>query len=714
MADAVHVGREPAPLSSNPRQNAAAPGKSGARGRYAAKACQECRRRRAKCDGQKPTCSRCSGRQLECIYTTEDDGRGMAPKAYVRQLQARIQILEEILRMHSIDIDASAAQLMQRNVVPQSSTTDVLATAIDQLCDAVEGALALDESMNFDQDGEARYFGTTSGRLEFRCSDDAQDLSPRGHSSLLTELHEPAFGDQVIVDQEVEAHLLDLYFIWDNPWFQVVDEALFRDSKTNKGRYYSPLLLHCILACGSRYSDRVEARSDPGDANTAGRPFLDMIEALLHDELKRPNITTIQSLAILSIVYFGSGQDAAGWLYSGMANRLVFDMGLHLDPDSLASSVRMTVEEAGLRRQLYWALTGMLYVGEIPSIKAYEPWSDNDGGLKDFQGAVKLPEIPKHAQQSDPRHTLYSVSPMMSVGLHTSWIKLSQIMERILSSLYAPKKLSLGDQRRNFFDSTLLELKSWLYGLCTALKPIQGGIPNRFPQAYTLCMVYHTIVILLARPYIQRPRPYSLPQAPLQQVDSLAQKTVTIYIEAARSISSLGDQYRQVFGSFRKSPLVATYANLSAALALLDPVCQSRESRGLSEADEDRIKSCLQTLNELSVAWRPPAKYHCSIMKIMHKRMGSERREVRASDSVVKQTGQRVEHDAGPDQVTRNLDLPFWMSTAEGSSSRLEESPDTLPFSEADVRTQLWSDMPWEHFVWNWPESSFWGENIES
>ncbi|UPL02149.1 hypothetical protein LCI18_013083 [Fusarium solani-melongenae] len=69
--------------------------------------------------------------------------------------------------MHSIDIDALAAQLMQRNVVSQSSTIDISATALVQLCDAVEGALALDESMNFDQDGEARYFGTTSGRLNF-------------------------------------------------------------------------------------------------------------------------------------------------------------------------------------------------------------------------------------------------------------------------------------------------------------------------------------------------------------------------------------------------------------------------------------------------------------------------------------------------------------------------------------------------------------------
>ncbi|WAO94690.1 Zn(2)-C6 fungal-type domain-containing protein [Fusarium falciforme] len=65
-------------------------------------------------------------------------------------------------------------------------------------------------------------------------------------------------------------------------------------------------------------------------------------------------------------------------------------------------------------------------------------------------------------------------------------------MERILSSLYAPKKLSVGDQWRNLFDSTLLELKSWLYGLCTELKPIKGGVPNKSPQPYTLCMLAST------------------------------------------------------------------------------------------------------------------------------------------------------------------------------------------------------------------------------
>lgn len=58
-----------------------------------------------------------------------------------------------------------------------------------------------------------------------------------------------------------------------------------------------------MLASGSRFSDRIEVRSDSSDPNTAGRRFLQTAEVLLHFDLKRPSITTIQSLAILGTVY---------------------------------------------------------------------------------------------------------------------------------------------------------------------------------------------------------------------------------------------------------------------------------------------------------------------------------------------------------------------------------------------------------------------------
>ena len=58
------------------------------------------------------------------------------------------------------------------------------------------------------------------------------------------------------ITEELESHLIELYFTCDQPWYQVVNEKLFRESRAAKGRYFSPLLLNCILCVGARYSHR--------------------------------------------------------------------------------------------------------------------------------------------------------------------------------------------------------------------------------------------------------------------------------------------------------------------------------------------------------------------------------------------------------------------------------------------------------------------------
>lgn len=102
---------------------------------------------------------------------------------------------------------------------------------------------------------------------------------------------------------ELQTELIELYFTWANPWFPVVDEILFKESLYSGHKYCSPLLLLCIFGLGSRFSDRLEVRSDPADSSTAGKFFLERAETLLHFEIKSPKITTIQSLSIMSILY---------------------------------------------------------------------------------------------------------------------------------------------------------------------------------------------------------------------------------------------------------------------------------------------------------------------------------------------------------------------------------------------------------------------------
>lgn len=82
-------------------------------------------------------------------------------------LRQRIELLERVLRSHGIDADASVAQLMAEKDL-NNPPDDPCASYMDDLCVTFDGALTIDESLNFDQDGEVRYFGPTSGRLLFR------------------------------------------------------------------------------------------------------------------------------------------------------------------------------------------------------------------------------------------------------------------------------------------------------------------------------------------------------------------------------------------------------------------------------------------------------------------------------------------------------------------------------------------------------------------
>lgn len=47
---------------------------------------------------------------------------------------------------------------------------DNVSSDLDDLCGAFHGALTIDEALNFDDDGEMRYFGPASGRLPFQSS----------------------------------------------------------------------------------------------------------------------------------------------------------------------------------------------------------------------------------------------------------------------------------------------------------------------------------------------------------------------------------------------------------------------------------------------------------------------------------------------------------------------------------------------------------------
>lgn len=267
------------------------------------------------------------------------------------------------------------------------------------------------------------------------------------------------------IDACLRAELIDLYFVWQNPWFPVLDESMFRkDQQQGSGRYFSPLLLNCVLAAGSRFSDRPELRTNPSEPCTVGEQLLQEAEILLHYDLKSPSLTTIQAVSILIVIYCVScipfverllltrpqsqGADAAAWLHQGTAHRLALDMGFNFDATSVLGSNQISAEEDGLRRQIYWSLycTDKLhasYSGRVCTmlvrIKPFllidmdVPFRvlESDRVPQKRQGAVELPWFTTGNESSDE----IRLRSQRTTTLLRAHVTQSQILEKLLLGL---------------------------------------------------------------------------------------------------------------------------------------------------------------------------------------------------------------------------------------------------------------------------------------
>jgi hypothetical protein len=95
----------------------------------------------------------------------------------------------------------------------------------------------------------------------------------------------------------------------------------------SQGPYFSKLLLNAIFFSVSKFSSRVDVYDDPADQKTAGLRFLRRVKDLMGQALDQSSIPTIQAMLLLSSSLFAVGNSSAAWLYSGIAFRMILDLG---------------------------------------------------------------------------------------------------------------------------------------------------------------------------------------------------------------------------------------------------------------------------------------------------------------------------------------------------------------------------------------------------
>ncbi|KAK2054506.1 nitrogen assimilation transcription factor nirA [Colletotrichum caudatum] len=129
-------------------------------------------------------------------------------------------------------------------------------------------------------------------------------------------------------------------------------------------------------------------------------------------------------------------------------------------------------------------------------------------------------------------------------------------------------------------------------------------------------MVYHTCCILLFKPFLIRPK-----EAPVAPRTETVKRVEELCVESAKRICHAGKRYRQVFGSFRKSPISATHCILTATLVLIQYARPDPEFANTGRpCCTLYIEACLDILSELSTSWKPACRMRVDLIKYLYQK----------------------------------------------------------------------------------------------
>ncbi|CAB91175.1 DNA-binding transcription factor, amino acid sensing, Cha4 [Schizosaccharomyces pombe] len=454
--------------------------------------CQRCRQRKIKCDRLHP-CFQCVKSNSQCFYP-EDPIRRRAPKEYVEALERQIAFFEAFVKkLAKVGSDEQSLMIQDMNnkIVNEGNE-------YDQTPDI--SARKRRKHFRMLPQNNFRYFqfyGTTNVISASNLTTTSEIptfkfpiFSKRKYNDT-ENLYEQPFHLEFDTCQE----LLSLFFLKQYHNFMFVFRDYFiRDFELGGGPYYSQWLLFAICSIGAMISP-------DDDLKNLSNTLANIAEKWVLDEgLNSPDITTLQTLLVLGIREIGRGLTFKGWLFSGMAFRLVYDMGLHLDPDHWDHSEESRIDRE-VRRRCFW---GCFTLDKLISLCYGRP-----PGLylkqTDVRNTTQLPYI---SELDEPFEIFNKKSELFAAvsagedrrGLVQFWlnqVELCKIIHRMLTEVFEDRTSSVLEASINNIHT---ELQKWIADIPMELQWNTRSQKETSSTVLLLHMLYHSVIIILNRP----------------------------------------------------------------------------------------------------------------------------------------------------------------------------------------------------------------------
>ncbi|KXJ88342.1 fungal-specific transcription factor domain-domain-containing protein, partial [Microdochium bolleyi] len=239
---------------------------------------------------------------------------------------------------------------------------------------------------------------------------------------------------------------------------------------------------------------------DPSHASMSSL-FAKHAEHLLYQSLELPELTTLQSLLVLGQMEIGQGRGSKGWLFCGMACRLTYEMGLHLDPNNWKNKEDSSIDREVLRR-VYWAAFVVdkqlsLYFGRPPALYPH---------AADVKNTIRIPYPPEWESLLDEYVRPGTSATAFEDGVclvlcFIHQVELAKIFHSMITEVFEYRLLRSDTEVFAVTAQRIhTSLAKWAAMLPQKLHWSQWTVGQVPPYVLHLHMLFHTGMIILHRP----------------------------------------------------------------------------------------------------------------------------------------------------------------------------------------------------------------------
>lgn len=596
---------------------------AGKRGKYNA-ACDMCAKKKIKCDGNRNVCQPCQsqGRELECTWT-KNHVRKPRTEAYVEAMHKQA----ENLRKRLAEFRNYADQLESRlKDCPQHRNTDFRASRPSDSDGLMDDVVEPDFDINDQGSDDAS--GNDPAVMAICIPPQRLQVEPFTQPSRFPALAQNPADTYVLqvdgvdpshcnpaldwsrhlpstipLDRPSHDKALDLLFKFFTSWCLRIIPALFlRDmyralsvphsQAPPRTPHYSPMLHNALVALALAFAD------DPKLRDLKSRQcFANYAKSFIEAECRKPNLSVVHALSVLSSFHSSQGDQTLGYMYFGMSARMSQALGLNID---FSEWVKLGIMDEADRLDRHWTnwttfaqdVCWSLYVGrdfcvakpiegDTISMSHIDPEFDE---MSWFYPPAKIPPQPNNLTK-----TFEATCRLLMIA--------RSIMD-VLNGLHKARSRPL------ILDSLIgdidVKLNMWYSSLCTELEITPSSLLTATPHKLMLHLSYWWLFILLHRPFFHRK------SRPIQNTDREIDH-VKLCRRAAEKIMELLSTWRSLY-TLRYCPITLVQTVFSAGTVYLLTAMQASSGIRIAQKELrhslDQETLVRQYLQETGESWK--------------------------------------------------------------------------------------------------------------